>query len=275
MELTISSFAPWTDACRTGGAWIHPSCFHQHSIHPVTSFIHSNSSFCFLIHETIRSVRRWRFSTSFRKNHLIPPHQILCSCFQSGCFSCCVSVLLRPSVSEVRGGDSALHGGGRWRSKWGKPFRLHHRALNYIHTEPNGAFFVPGFIIKTSNFMSRAGLHHLHGPAVQSVQLRDAVLLRGGRTEHRARRRGEIHQMWPHPAHALHAGHVQQRNQGTGPRAAAPSHFVLSWTRRFREFCLKQELCRPANVFWPWGGSTSWSKMKNLQLFRFIEGPRM
>lgn len=60
---------------------------------------------------------------------------------------------------------------------------------------------------------SPSGLHHLHGSAVQSVRLRDGVL-GGGRTEHPARHCGEVHQVWTYPAHALHAGHVQQRDKG-------------------------------------------------------------
>lgn len=57
------------------------------------------------------------------------------------------------------------------------------------------------------------GLHHLHGPAVQSVGLRDGV--HGGRRPgRRARRRGQIHQVRTHTAHALHAGDVQQRHKG-------------------------------------------------------------
>lgn len=61
---------------------------------------------------------------------------------------------------------------------------------------------------------SPSGLHYLHGSTVQSIRLRDTH--NGGwRPEHPARHSGEIHQMWTHPAHALHAGHVQQRNKGT------------------------------------------------------------
>ena len=73
--------------------------------------------------------------------------------------------------------------------------------------------------------MSPAGLHYLHGSAVQSVRLRDTVH-GGGRPEHPAGHGGEIHQVWTHPAHALHAGHVQQRNKGTKLTAAAVLNHV-------------------------------------------------
>lgn len=73
------------------------------------------------------------------------------------------------------------------------------------------SFSVP---LKSPLTVSRPGLHHLHGSAVQPVQLRVAVG-RGGGSEHPAECRGEVRQVWPHSAHALHAGHVQQWDQGT------------------------------------------------------------
>jgi len=58
-----------------------------------------------------------------------------------------------------------------------------------------------------------AGLHYLHGPSVQPLQLRGGVI-RDRRAVHPARDRGQVHHVWTRPAHALHAGHVQQWNQG-------------------------------------------------------------
>lgn len=60
---------------------------------------------------------------------------------------------------------------------------------------------------------TQTGLHHLHGPAVQLVGLRDCVHS-GWRPGRHARRRGQIHQVWTHAAHALHAGDVQQWHKG-------------------------------------------------------------
>uniref|UniRef100_A0AAY4DE85 E3 ubiquitin-protein ligase n=1 Tax=Denticeps clupeoides TaxID=299321 RepID=A0AAY4DE85_9TELE len=61
---------------------------------------------------------------------------------------------------------------------------------------------------------SPSGLHHMHGAPGLPVRLRGGVG-RGG--VHPAQRRGEADQVWPHPPHALHAGHVQQWNQGWEP----------------------------------------------------------
>lgn len=78
------------------------------------------------------------------------------------------------------------------------------------------------------------GLHHLHGPAVQSVGLRGGV--HGGRGPgRRARRRGQIHQVRTHTAHALHAGDVQQRHKGRQPAAAAPHQRATADSQHHRK----------------------------------------
>lgn len=107
----------------------------------------------------------------------------------------------------------------RWFSATWRSWQLHSMRWTYLACvfllSPVLKRF-PFFFIKSCLYVppTPIGLHHLHGPAVQPVGVRDCV--HGGwRPGRRAWRRGQIHQVRTHAAHALHAGDVQQRHKGT------------------------------------------------------------
>ena len=58
-----------------------------------------------------------------------------------------------------------------------------------------------------------SGLYHLYGAPNVSLWLRQSSR---GQPVPAAQHSGQVHQVRTHFTHALHAGHVQQRQQGTG-----------------------------------------------------------